>query len=72
MTSFLELFFDCFDSIKWFIGYQIAGEIMLAEPSWKRESLHGLMWPAYPHVDAMYAGCDGKPRLSRLYASLAN
>ena len=53
MTSFLELFFDCFDSTKWFIGYQIADVIMLAEPSWKRESLHGLMWPAYPHVDAM-------------------
>ena len=64
MTSFLEMFFDCFDSIKWFIGYQIADVIMLAEPSLKRGSLHGLMWPAKAIVDAMYAGYDGSSRLS--------
>ena len=64
MTSFLELFFDCFDSIEWFIGFQIAGVIILAEPTWKRGSLHGVMWPAQACVDAMCAGYVDMSRLS--------
>ena len=71
MTSFLELFFECYTSIEWFIGITFAVVIILAELTLNGESFHGVKWTAWSYVDGMIDGCEGKPRLSWLYASLA-
>ena len=72
MTSIIELFFDWFTSIEWFIGFQFAVMIILAEPTLNGESFDGVKWMAWSYVDGMNDGCDGIPRLSWMCASLAN